>query len=149
MFCFIISMTVGIQLLCYVFHRATELWKLLWHHVEDRSNHNVHLLRAKCPTDMSEFSVIKNKLQHSHGNLFNHIYRPQSIPLITRNAHLYWRWRKSICSEDSLGPRDISFYLVHVITLNHIKKWFPMHFSKFLIWFLMLRESLIRFLILG
>lgn len=53
---------------------------------------------------------------------------------------LLWRVR---------SPQDISFYLVSVITLNHIKKWFSMHFLKFLVWFLMLRASLIGFLILG
>ena len=32
--CFIISMTVGIQLLCYGFHWTTEIWKLLLDHVK-------------------------------------------------------------------------------------------------------------------
>lgn len=55
-------------------------------------------------------------------------------------VNLFWRVR---------GPRISAFYLVSVITLNHIKKWFSMHFLKLLIWFLMLRASLIGFLILG
>lgn len=101
------------------------------------------------PPETSEFSVIKNKSRHSHGNVLQHIYCPQSIQLIARNACYYWRCWKLICSEESGVPRISVFYLVSVITVNHIKKWFSMHFLKLLIWFLMLRVSLIGFLILG
>lgn len=102
------------------------------------SNHSRHLLRVRHPIGKGESSILENKSLCSHGNSFRHIYHPQSIQLIARNTYLYWRWGKSICSEDSRVPGISALYLCTLSPSIIFKKWFQ--------WFLRISHliSLVR-----
>lgn len=114
-----------------------------------KSNHHRHLLGAKYPRWLDEVLSHKNKSLCSHGNWFKHILCLPSIQLIA-GRHVYVEYGGADLLGRFWGPWDLrSLISCAVITVCHVRNWFSMCFSKFLIWFLMFRESLIEFLILG
>lgn len=126
----------------------TSAYVLMAHKLRSsESNHRRHMLRAKHPTSQGKSSILDNKPLWPHGNSFRYIYCPQSIQLIAKNTYLYWRWGKSICSEDSRVPRIPAYCLWTLSPPIILRSGFG-DFSEFLIWFLMSGESLIGFLIL-